>query len=153
MIYEAPTIYKIGKDISNYSWQEINGEFKAIDAVSVKYGTNFTSYLSATYHEKGDLLIIGGSVNITTSFTPTYSSSDEYGYSSWPCLMTIDITNKDFQIEDGYYGILEYDKSIKAEIRVGYQNNHIIISARSGVNIPSGWPVLLNIPIFKIPKQ
>lgn len=148
MIYKQPSIYKSGSN----SWKDLNGEFKSIDAVAVKYGSNFTSYLSATYHKKGGLLIIGGSVNITTSFTPTYSSDDEYGSSGWPCLMTIDLTNEDFQIEDGYYGILERDKTIYSDVRIGYHNTHITIATRNGVTIPSGWPVLFNTPIFKMPR-
>ena len=143
-----PSIYKLNDN----SWKDLNGNFKSIDAVAIKYGTNFDSYLSATYHEKGGLLIIGGSVNIKNSFTPYYDNTDEYGSSGWPCLMTIDLTNEDFKIEDGYYGILERDKTIYSDVRIGCYNNHITIATRDGVNIPSGWPILSNSPIFKMPR-
>lgn len=93
MIYKEPTVYKSGGSDITPDFIDAN---KSYPITFLSKYSSYIGYNDATikYNELLGLVYVQGVINVTSSFTPVYSSSDPGGGSNtWPCVGEIELDN------------------------------------------------------------
>lgn len=91
MIYKQPSIYKSGDDLE----KQFNDNFIEIRAKILDKYKPYVDYanfeLPIIYNKLTQILLFNRALNVTTSFTPYYSSDDVKGDSDWPTFAYFEI--------------------------------------------------------------
>lgn len=152
MIYKEPTIYKNGEI-------DIAPDFVNANKIyPITFLSKYSSYIgnnstTITYNELLGFVYIQGFINITSSFTPVYSSSDPGGGDvNWPCVAEIQIDNilKDISAQLIFGDLIRstpYVNEFRVRLKKNSSKAFIYMSSNKQIN-GNNWYQLYSTTLF-----
>ena len=102
MAYKGSSVYKSGETFDTQAFQDATKtlSFKLLPKYQNYFGT-FSVRLN--YNFFIGLYVVTGTINTTSNFTPSYSSTDPSGNVPWPCVAELDFDEEPIQNANGNF--------------------------------------------------
>lgn len=141
MICKEPTIYKGGAPLDPQVFQDATKSYTF--KLLTKYQTYFGTFsVRLNYNFLIGIYVVTGTINPTSNFTPSYSSSDPAGNAPWPCVAELDFDEEPIKNASGNFlfgDIINpspYINLYKIEIQKTAKKAFLIMSANKA--LPGG---------------
>ena len=142
MIYEQPTIYKCGlseKDVKEI----INKSYNFSYTILPKYQNKIGPFdMSTTIKPNIYIADIKGSFLVTTSFHPTYNSSDGGGDNDWPMIAYADVDPELIENSGPYFSLFGSPSQVNYQFTMRKETGKLEFRVPSGVNMTTNWYTL-----------